>query len=106
MDVGIQIAAKEEGLGGKKKECNTKGVDEGDRPESSIVTQMFGNNAPQEDAQTHTNIPRDEDGGVSRASLVIRGYTDGHVLEGGPHVTITQADENGATVVANEREEG
>ena len=89
MDVGIQVATKEEGLGGKKKECNTKGIDEGDAPESSIVTQMFGNNAPQEDTQAHTNIPRDEDGGVSRASLVIRGYTDGHVLEGGPHVTIT-----------------
>ena len=106
MYVGIQVATEEEGLGGKEEKGDTKGVDEGDSPESGIVAQELGNDASHENAQAHAKVPRDEDGGVGCASLVVGGHAYGHILEGGPHVTIAKSKKDGATVVANKREEG
>ena len=50
MYVGIQVATEEEGLGGEEEEGDTKGVDEGDSPESGIVAQKLGNDASHENA--------------------------------------------------------
>ena len=54
---------------------------------------MLGHNTSSQDAKSHAQIPRHEDGRVSSASLVIVCHIDGHILESGPHVTIAQSDE-------------
>ena len=52
-------------------------------------------------AKSHTDIPRDEDSGVGRTSLVVMGHIDGHILEGWPHVTIAKTYQDGRTKVTN-----
>ena len=85
-DTVVQVAVQEERLGSQEVEGDTHGIDEGDRPEGSTIAQVLGNDATQEDAQSHTDIPRDEDGGVGRAALVIVCHIDGHILKCRPHV--------------------
>ena len=100
---GVEVAAEEEGLRGKEETGDTRGIDNDHRPESGGVAEEFGDDAAQEDAETHANVPGDQDGRVGRATLVVAGYVDGHVLEGRPHVTVAQTDKEGRAVVAEER---
>ena len=105
-DGGVEVALEEEGLGGEEETGDTGGVDEDDGPEGCTVAEEFGDDASDEDAEAHADVPGDEDGGVGGAALVVAGHVDGHVLEGGPHVAVAEADEEGGAVVANFIEEG
>ena len=67
---------------------------------------MLRDDTAQEDAQSHANVPGDEDGAVGRAALVVAGYIDGHVLESRPEMSVTQPDEQGGAIVARQREKG
>ena len=97
----IQVSLQEERLGGKEEESHAGTVDQNDAPERSGITHKFGDDSTEEYSQTYADVPRHEDGGVGSASLVVVCHVDGHVLEGGPHVTIAQSDEQCGTVVAH-----
>ena len=66
---------------------------------------MLGHDATHQDAQSHANVPRDEDGRVGCAALVVLCHIDHHVLECGPHVSVAQSDEQGRAVVAHQQGE-
>ena len=100
MNRGVQVALEEESPGGKEEAGDTRGVDEDDGPESSTIAEEFGDDASDKDAESHADVPGDEDGGVGGASLVVAGHVDGHVLEGRPHVSVAETDEKGGAVVA------
>ena len=85
---GIEIATEEEGTGGEEEGAHTGGVDHGYRPEGGTVADELRDDAANEDAQSHTDVPGDEDGAVGGATLVVRGHVDGHILEGGPHMAV------------------
>ena len=88
FDGAVEVAAEEKGLGGKEEGGNTDGIDGGYCPKGAGIAQIFSNDTTEEDAKSHADVPRDEDGGVGRATLIVAGYIDGHILEGGPHVTV------------------
>ena len=104
-DGGVEVALEEEGLGGEEEAGNTGSVDEDDGPESSTIAEEFGDDASDKYAESHADVPGDEDGGVGGSALIVAGHVDGHVLEGGPHVAVAEADEEGGAVVANFIEE-
>ena len=103
-DTIAETPSEEKGLGGGEEGSNTSGIDEDNSPERGAIAQIFGNDASGEDAKSHADVPRDQDGGISRTALVVMRHADGHVLEGRPHVPIAQSDEQGRTVVADKRE--
>ena len=97
----IQITSEEKGLGGEEETGDTRGIDHHDRPEGGGIAQELGNHTSHKNAEAHTDVPGDEDGGVGSTPLAVAGHIDGHVLEGGPHVTVSQADEQGRAVIAD-----
>ena len=96
----IEVAAEEERLGGKEETEHTSAVDQHHRPEGGGIAHEFGDDTADEDAESHANVPRDEDGRVGRAALIVSGHIDSHILEGGPHVTVAETNQQGRTVVA------
>ena len=76
-------------------------VHDGNPPECGSIAEILDNGAAEENAYTDAEIPAGEEGGVSCASLVIGGYTDDHVLEGRPEMSIAKSNEDGSTVVAH-----
>lgn len=79
---------QEERLGSHKEEGSTDGIDQSYRPEGCCIAQVFCNDAAQQDAQSHTHIPRYQDGGVGRSTLAVVSHADGHILESRPHVAV------------------
>ena len=98
-DGGIEISLKEEAAGGQEEKGDTGGIDGNDGPESGGVAKELADDTAHKDAEPHADVPRNEDGRVSCATLVVRSHADGHILEGGPHVAIAQTDEQGRGVV-------
>ena len=94
-DAVAETALEEERLGGSEESGDTRGIHEDYRPEGGGIAQMLGDDAAQEDAEAHADVPGDEDGGIGRAALVVVRHADGHVLEGGPHVTVAKTDQQG-----------
>ena len=64
-------------------------------PECGVVAKMLGNNAADEHASAHAEVPRGEYGAVGCATLVVLGNGDNHVLESRPHVPVSKPDEDG-----------
>ena len=58
----------------------------------------LGDDASEEDAEPHAEIPRDEDGGVGGAALIVAGYFDKHVEEGGIHLAVAETDADGGGI--------
>ena len=83
----------------EEKEEGTGTMHDGNPPKRSSITEILDDGAAEEDADTDAKIPAGEEGGVGRASLVIGGYADDHVLECWPEVTIAQANEDGGTII-------
>ena len=102
-DGGVEVALEEEGLGGEEETGDTCSIDEDDGPEGGTVAEEFGDDASDKDAESHADIPGDKNGGVGGSALIVAGHVDGHVLEGGPHVAVAEADEEGGAVVADIR---
>ncbi len=71
-----------------------------DGPKGCFVAEVFGNSATKEYAQAHAKVPTGEQSGVGCAALVVAGHADDHVLEGRPHVTVAQTDEQSRSVIA------
>ena len=99
-DAVAEPALEEEVLRGHEEAADTGGIDRHDRPEGGSIAEQLGDDASEQDAQAHADVPRDEDGGVGRATLIILGHADGHVLESRPQVSVAEADEQGRTVIA------
>ena len=97
----VQIPFKEERLGAKEEEGDAEGVDQSDGPEGGGIVEELRDDATQQDAETHADVPRDEDGAVGSTPLTVLRHVDGHILEGGPHVTVAQADEKRRDIIAN-----
>ena len=105
-DTIAESALEEEGLGGGEEGSDACGINDDDSPERGVIAQILSNDTAKKDAKSHADVPRDQDGGISRAALVVVCHADGHVLESRPHVAITQADEQCRTIVANQSEKG
>ena len=105
-DTIAESALEEEGLGGDEEGSDACGIDDDDGPKGGVIAQILGNDTAEKDAKSHADVPRDQDGGISRAALVVVCHADGHVLESRPHVAITQADEQCRTIVADQSEKG
>ena len=91
----------EELLGAQEIEQYTGQVDTSDCPEGGCIAKKLGDDAADKDAYAHAYVPRDEDGGIGRTSLMMVSHRNHHVLEGWPQVAIAQSDENGGTIVAD-----
>ena len=100
MDRRVQVTLEEERPGGEEEAGDTCGVDEDDGPEGSAVTEDLRDDASDKYAESHADVPGDENGGVGGTTLVVTGHVDGHVLEGWPHVSVAETDEKGGAVVA------
>ena len=87
-DGGIEPARQEEVSGAQEEGGDAHGIDADDGPEGRCIAEVFGNDTSQEDTQSHTHVPGDEDGGIGGAPLVVGCHVDGHVLEGRPHVSV------------------
>ena len=105
-DTIAESALEEEGLGGGEEGGDACGIDDDDGPKGGVIAQILSYDSAEKDAKTHTNVPRNQNGGVGRATLVVVCHADGHVLEGRPHVAIAQADEQCRTIVTNQSEKG
>ena len=75
-------------------------------PEGTFVARMLGQQAAQCDAQSHADIPRSEQRAVGRAALRLRSQIDEHGLEGGKHVTVAQAHDEGGGIHGPRRMDG
>lgn len=78
------------------------GVDAAGPPEGGMEAEMLGDDAAEECAEAEAGVPGDEQGGVGCASAVAVGEVDEDVLEGGIHVSVSEADDEGGAVVAPE----
>ena len=70
-------------------------------PEGSGVAEIFGYHPAEDDAETHTQIPAGQQGGVGGAALVVMRHRNDHVLEGWPHMPVAQTNEYGSGVKAD-----
>ena len=104
-DSCIQVSIQEERLGGEEESRYSSGIDGHHSPESSPIAEILCDDATHQDTQSHTNVPRDENGRISRSSLVVLCHVDGHILESRPHMTVAQADEQGGTIVPHSSEQ-
>ncbi len=68
-------------------------------PECSTIVEKLCQHATEQDAQADAQVPCREQGRVGCASLVVVCHTDNHVLDGWPHVTITQSDEQCRAII-------
>lgn len=64
-----------------------------------MVAEVLDEEASSEYTQANTEIPRGEERGVGCTATAGGAEADEHGLEGGPQMAITQADEEGGSVV-------
>ena len=101
MQGWIEVPFQEELLGGEEEGGSSDGIHCGHGPKRHVVAQSLGYDTSEKYSKSHPHVPRDEDGGVGGSALVVVRHIDGHVLECRPHVTVSQSDEHGRTVVAH-----
>lgn len=77
-----------------------EGFDHPCGPEGGVVAEVLDEETSSEYTQAYTEIPRGEERGVGCSAMAGRAEADEHGLEGGPQMAITQADEEGGSVVA------
>jgi len=69
-DTITETPSEEEGLGGGEEGSDACGIDDDDGPEGGVIAQILSYDSAEKDAKTHTNVPRNQNGGISRATQV------------------------------------
>ena len=87
-DCGVKVALQEELAGGGEICQHSHGIDHRHSPEGAVVAKMLGNESAEQYADSYANIPRNQNGAVGSAALVVVRHAENHVLERGPHVAV------------------
>lgn len=82
------------------------GVDAAGPPESGVEAEMLGDDTAEEGAEPEAGVPGYEQGGVGCAAPVAVGEVDEDVLEGGIHMPVAEAYDEGGAVVSPEVVDG
>ena len=69
-------------------------------PECRVVAPVLGEKTAHHNTQSDAYVPRYQQGRVSRSALLVRGEIYKHSLEGGEHMTISQADDKCRSVIS------